>query len=491
MATAPLSELPFRRARVAPDGPCLVGPAGTCDNAGFASAVLRCAARLQAMGVDRGDIVAVMLPNSSESVVAMFAAWHRGAALTPLNPELTDDEARHQLQDSSAVVLIGDTRSRDLAGGVGIGWIDATTLLASDDRDESVAGEETGALAEPEDFALVIYTSGSSSKPYGVLLDHANLEAMSATMADALGLGAGDASLLVLPLFHVNGIIVSLLSALRVGGHVVVAPRFAPETFWDLVAQHRPTYFSAVPTIYALLDARTSGGVDSSSLRLAVCGAAPLPVELMERFEKRFDVPIVEGYGITECSVAATLNPVEGPRKPGSVGLPLAGQEVAIVDTQGHAVPPGVRGEVVVRGPHVMRGYLGLPEETAKVLRDGWLHTGELGLLDPDGYLVLVDRIKDVIVRGGVEVQPREIEDALYQHSSVLEAAVVGRPDPVLGEVPVAYVSAKPGLVVTAEELRAHCAATLARYKLPTAIHVYAELPRSSAGKLVKGMLLA
>jgi len=488
MASAPLSELPFRRARDAPSDPCLLSSEGDLDNAAFAAAVRRCAARLATHGVERGDIVAVMLPNGLAPVIALFAAWQRGAALTPVNPELTEDEARHQLQDSSAVLLIGGADTKALAAAVGVSWLEASVLL---DVSAPDPGEVAPSPAEPADFALVIYTSGSSSKPYGVLLDHANLEAMSAAMADALGLGPADTSLLVLPLFHVNGIIVSVLSALRVGASVVTTSWESPEAFWDVVARRRPTYVSAVPTIYALLDARTGEHVDSASLRFAVCGAAPLPVDLMERFEERFGVAIVEGYGITECSVCATLNPVTGMRKPGSVGLPLRGQEIAIVDAQGVPVPDGDRGEVLVRGPHVMRGYLGLPEETAKVLRDGWLHTGEVGLLDPDGYLVLVDRIKDVIVRGGVEVQPREIEDALYQHTSVLEAAVVGRPDPVLGEVPVAYVSAKPGLVLTAEELRAHCAASLARYKLPTAIHVYAELPRSSAGRLVKGMLLA
>ena len=229
--------------------------------------------------------------------------------------------------------------------------------------------------------------------------------------------------------------------------------------------------------------------VDTSSLRFVVCGAAPMPPELITRFEERFNVPVVEGYGLSEGSVASTINPLAGPRKPGTVGIALPGQEVAVVSSDGEHLPHGERGEVVIRGAIVMRGYLGKPEETAKVLRDGWLHTGDVGILDPDGYLVLVDRIKDMIIRGGENIYPKEIEDCLYRHPAVLEAAVVGKPDDVYGEVPVAFVAAKPGMTVTAEELVEHCSASLARYKVPREIHIRTELPKNSVGKLVKGLL--
>jgi long-chain acyl-CoA synthetase len=480
-----LAQLPFIRADRDPHGPCLTDDHGSLDNVAFAAAVRRLATRFASLGVSPGDIVAVMAPNCSEIVTAMFAAWTRGAALTPINPTLTDDEVRYQLEDSMATVVVGDHRAGDLAGSVGAQWVDVTHVHA----DLSERAPEVDAVAVPGDFALVIYTSGTTGKPKGVLLDHANLDAMSASVIDAFALTAADTSLLVLPLFHVNGLVISVLSVLRAGGSVIITPRFSAATFWDLVEAHRPTFFSAVPTIYAVLDAKTERPVDTSSLRFVVCGAAPMPAELIARFEERFKVPLVEGYGLSEGSVASTVNPVDGPRKPGTVGPAMPGQQVAIVSPAGEPQPQGQRGEVVIRGANVMRGYLGRPEETAKVVRDGWLHTGDVGYLDRDGYLVLVDRIKDMIIRGGENIYPKEIESTLYTHPAVLEAAVVGRPDPVYGEVPIAFVAAKPGLTVTADELLAHCAASIARYKVPVEVNVRSELPKNSVGKLVKGLL--
>lgn len=493
---SPLARIPFARAEQDPTGSCVRDGERALDNAGFAADVRRLAHRLGALGVAPGDTVAVMLPNCAEIVTTMFAAWYRGSALTPVNAVLTDDEARYQLQDSAAAVLVGDERARDLAVSVGIAWLDAASIhTAADDTDDTedtadtATGTADGPVATAGDFALIIYTSGTTGRPKGVLLDHANLDAMSASLVEHFALTPADTSLLVLPLFHANGLIAGTLAPLRAGGDVVVAPRFSPDTFWDLVETHRPTYFSAVPTIYAVLDARTERAVDTSSLRFLVCGAAPMPAELIVRFEERFGVPVVEGYGLSESSVASNINPLDGPRKPGTVGIALPGQEVAVVSPSGERLPPGARGEVVIRGANVMRGYLGRPEETAKVVRDGWLHTGDVGIIDEDGYLSIVDRIKDLIIRGGENIYPKEIEECLYAHPAVLEAAVVGRPDPVLGEVPVAYVAPRPGHVVAPEELHAHCAARLARYKVPEEIEVRTELPKNSVGKLVKGLL--
>jgi long-chain acyl-CoA synthetase len=482
---SPLARIPFARAEQDPTGSCVRDGERAFDNARYAADVRRLAQRLDSLGIAPGDTVAVMLPNCAEIITTMFAAWYRGSALTPVNAVLTDDEARYQLQDSAAAVLVGDERARDLAASVGIAWLDATSIHTADAPIEP----DDGPAAAAGDFALIIYTSGTTGRPKGVLLDHANLDAMSASLVEHFALTAADTSLLVLPLFHANGLIAGTLAPLRAGGDVVVAPRFSPDTFWDLVETHRPTYFSAVPTIYAVLDARTERAVDTSSLRFLVCGAAPMPAELIVRFEERFGVPVVEGYGLSESSVASNINPLDGPRKPGTVGIALPGQEVAVVSPSGEQLPPGARGEVVIRGANVMRGYLGRPEETAKVVRDGWLHTGDVGIIDEDGYLSIVDRIKDLIIRGGENIYPKEIEECLYAHPAVLEAAVVGRPDAVLGEVPVAYVAPRPGRVVTPDELRAHCTAHLARYKVPEEFEVRTELPKNSVGKLVKGLL--
>jgi long-chain acyl-CoA synthetase len=231
------------------------------------------------------------------------------------------------------------------------------------------------------------------------------------------------------------------------------------------------------------------GQADTKALRFVICGAAPMPRELISEFEQRYGVPIVEGYGLSECTVCCTLNPLHGVRKAGTVGLPLPGVDVGVVDGQDQLLPVGQAGEVVVRGPNVMRGYLRRPGETTEVLRGGWLHTGDVGRFDEDGYLTLVDRVKDLIIRGGENIYPKEIEDALYGHPAVLEAAVVGQPDPVFGEQPVAFVALRPGRSARPEELIEYCRLSLARYKVPRTVYIEAALPKNALGKLAKPVL--
>ncbi|GGK97096.1 long-chain-fatty-acid--CoA ligase [Streptomyces flaveus] len=422
-------------------------------------------------------MIAVALPNRLELVVIMFAAWRLGAAVTPVNPGLTDAEARHQIEDSGAKVVITDDR--------GMGTLDVAAFADTPaDRSPDAVSPASDALA------LIIYTSGTTGRPKGVMLDHANIAAMCRMIVDGIGLDETDHSLLVLPLFHVNGIVVSVLSPLLAGGRATIAGRFRAPAFFASVEAAGPTYFSAVPAIYAMLvslpdDVRP----DTSSLRRAICGAAPMPAELIARFENRFGVPVVEGYGLSEGTCASTLNPPAGPRRPGTVGLPLPGQTVAVMDAEGHLLDAGSVGEVVVRGPNVMRGYLGLPDETARTVVDGWLHTGDVGRFDTDGHLVLVDRIKDMIIRGGENIYPKEIENVLHTHPAVLEAAVVGAPEPVLGEVPVAYVTLLPGAAATAEELVDHCRGSLARVKVPVSVVVTESLPKNPVGKIDKPRL--
>jgi acyl-CoA synthetase (AMP-forming)/AMP-acid ligase II len=230
---------------------------------------------------------------------------------------------------------------------------------------------------------------------------------------------------------------------------------------------------------------------DTSSLRCVICGAAPMPAAAIHEFEDRYGVPILEGYGLSEGTVVTTANPLHGVRKPGTVGLPMPGQEVRIVDQDDRALPAGQVGEVTVRGPNVMRGYLGQPDATAETLRGGWLHTGDLGRFDEDGYLVLVDRLKDMIIRGGENIYPKEIEDVLYAHPSVFDAAVVGRADPLFGEEPVAFVVLRPGFAAEPTELIEHCSTVLAKFKVPRAVFVETSLPRTPIGKIAKPALRA
>jgi long-chain acyl-CoA synthetase len=476
--TVPLAALPDARAAAQPDAPAIADDAVALDNAAFADRVARAAALLARLGVGAGDVVAVALPNRLELIITLFAAWRLGAAATPVNPTLTAAEMEYQIQDAGAKVVIGEGLELDAA------VVEADALAA-----EPTLHTEPSPV-EPDALALLIYTSGTTGKPKGVMLDHANLAAMTEMTRAGLGMTAGDHSLLILPLFHVNGIVVGTLTPLLAGGRVTVAGRFSPKTFFGLVERIRPTYFSAVPAIYAMLTSLPEAATaNTSTLRLVVCGAAPMPAELIARVERTLGVVLVEGYGLSEGSCASTLNPYDGVRKPGTVGLPLPGQEVRVVDHNGNPVPQGQRGEVVIRGANVMRGYLNRPDETAKTVVDGWLHSGDVGVFEPDGYLRIVDRIKDMIIRGGENIYPKEIETALYGHDAVLEAAVVGRPDDVLGEVVVAYVALRPEADIGVGELHDLCAERLAKYKRPATIEVLETLPKNAVGKIDKPSL--
>ena len=440
------------------------------------------AEQFAAAGVGRGDVVAVMLPNQVELLLGLMAAWRLGAAATPVNPVFTANEAGYQIADSGARLLL--TAGPDARYGV--------PVLTPGELRTRPSGALPAPDTRPDDLALLIYTSGSTGRPKGVMLDHANLAAMAASIGEAAKLGPDDNCLLVLPLFHVNAILVSCLAPIVAGGQVTILSRFVPDTFLAALSRYRATYFSAVPAIYARLAElpREQLG-DTSSVRFAICGAAPVSAELLRRSESRFGFPVIEGYGLTEGTCASTINPLDGVRKPGTVGVALPGQQVAAMRPDGSFAAAGEPGEVVIKGPNVMRGYLGRPAATAEAIVDGWLHTGDVGVLDDEGYLTIVDRIKDMIIRGGENIYPKEIESVLCRHGMVLQAAVIGVPHEIYGEVPAAYVATYPDASVTAGELLALCRANLTKIKIPTAIHIVPELPKNAVGKIDKPALRA
>ena len=433
-------------------------------------------------GVSAGDVVAIMLPNEADFVVALFAAWRLGAAVTPISPTLVPAEAAYQITDADAKVLVVDASVE----------IDApVTVVSTDELSGGSAIVVVESAQQSDDaLALLIYTSGTTGRPKGVMLDHANLNAMCRMTIDAFKMTGDDHSLLVLPLFHVNGIVVGTLTPLIVGGRVTIAGRFSPTNFFDRLLQSRATYFSAVPTMYTMLsDLPAEVAPDTSAVRFAICGAAPASVELLNKFETRYGIPLIEGYGLSECSCACTVNPLDGKRKAGTVGLPLPGQRIRIVGTDDADVPPGEAGEVLVAGPNIMRGYLNRPEETAKTLIDGWLRTGDVGRLDEDGYLVLVDRAKDMIIRGGENIYPKEIEAVVYQLPEIAEAAVIGRAHPLYGEEPVLFVSLNSGATVSTDRIREHLRGALSKFKLPVEITILDDLPKNPVGKINKPTL--
>jgi long-chain acyl-CoA synthetase len=479
-----LSALPDLRAAQAPDAPAVADDTINLNNTQFFTAVRQACAVLDEKGVSAGDVVAIMLPNRVEFVVAMFAAWRLGAAVTPISPTLVPAEAAYQIEDAAAKVVIVDMPVE----------IDAQVEMLS--TNDLTAGQDP-ALVEPAEhrddaLALLIYTSGTTGRPKGVMLDHANLNAMCGMVIDAFKMTGDDHSLLILPLFHVNGIVAGTLSPLVAGGRATIAGRFSPKTFFGQLEQCGATYFSAIPTIYTMLsDLPAEVRPDTSSVRFAVCGAAPASVELLTKFETRYGIPLIEGYGLSEGTCASTGNPLDGRRKPGTVGLPLPGQTIRIVGPDNVDVAHGETGEVLIQGPNVMRGYLNRAEETAKTLVDGWLHTGDVGRLDEDGYLVLVDRAKDMIIRGGENIYPKEIETVVYQLPEIAEAAVVGRAHAVYGEEPVLYVSLNSSADISTERIDEHVAELLSKYKRPAEITILDDLPKNRVGKIDKPKLRA
>ena len=432
------------------------------------------AGQLAAQGFGEGSVLAVMLPNRVELVVAILAAWRLGGIATPVNAAFTTAEAEYQINDCDAHLVINESSDAPSAG---------RPSIHVDELFGPGPGPQPVELTK-DHVALLTYTSGSTGRPKGVMLDHANIDAMTTAFVEHMELTAQDHSLSILPLFHVNALMLSTFTPFRVGAQTSIVGKFSVSRFFEQVEKLRPTYFSAVPSILSMLVALPDDvKPDTTSLRFAGCGAAPLSEELLMRAQERFGIVIVEGYGLTEASCASAVNPIHGPRKLGTVGPAMPGQRIEIMSPTGELLPRGERGEVVISGPVLMRGYLGRPEATAETIVDGWLHTGDVGVLDDAGYLRIVGRIKDMIIRGGENIYPKEIESVLTAFVAVLDAAVVGRRDEVLGEVPVAYVQAYPGAALDLESLVAHCRRNLAKVKVPERITVVDDLPKNPVGK--------
>ena len=465
--------------RPADTGPCIADGRVQLDAGAFGAAVSSMAARLAEARVARGDVVATLLANRVELVVTIYAAWRLGAVVTPVNPALTRADVGYQLADSKARLCVTDMDDR-----VEIPTIAPSEVLARGGGllPESV---EVGA----DDLALLIYTSGTTGNPKGVMLSHGNAGAVVEGLIEELRLTPDDRTLVVLPLFHVAAVF-TLVSTLAAGGSAFIADRFERDEFWPLVEAQRPTFFGAVPAIYFFLSSLPADvRPEVTQVRFAICGAAPMPASEITRFEDRYGIPIVEGYGLSESTVSLTVNPLDGPRKPGTVGRPMPNVSLRIADDDGRSLPDGEVGEVLAAGPMIMHGYLGLPEETAEALRDGWLHTGDVGFIGDDGYLRLVDRKKDLIIRGGENIAPKQIEAVLHDIPGVLEAAVVGRADPAMGEEPVAFVVAEDGHQLDPAAVIGYCTEELAAFKVPRDVIVIDALPRNAVGKVTKGVL--
>jgi long-chain acyl-CoA synthetase len=346
--------------------------------------------------------------------------------------------------------------------------------------------------AAPQDAAAIIYTSGTTGHPKGVVLTHHNYHYDAWSLTEHLGCDATDRFLCFLPLYHVNAQVVSVLSAVHVGGALILLEAFSPTAFLSAVARYRATTFSAVPTVYAILNTLDDAErFDLSSLRYCVCGAAPMPVEVFTTFEKKYGAKIVEGYGLSEATCGNCVNPLRpgAERKIGSIGVPLPGQEMAILDDAGEPLGSDEVGEIAIRGPAVMREYFGNPDATREAIVDGWLRTGDLGRRDDDGYYFIVGRKKEMIIRGGQNIYPKEIEEVIYTHPAVQEAAVIGVAHPIWGESVCACVVPKPGASVDPDAIVALCRERLADYKVPARVVAFDAFPKTPTGKIQKNRI--
>jgi long-chain acyl-CoA synthetase len=344
------------------------------------------------------------------------------------------------------------------------------------------------AATMPEDTAVILYTSGTTGRPKGAELTHFNLLYNAQFGGDKLiPSNPGDVALAVLPLFHIFGLTNILNTFIGRGAAVTLVPRFDPVKVLEVMQRDKVTHFAGVPTMYfGLLHAPERKNYDLSSLRICISGGAANPVEVIHAFEKEFNVPILEGYGLSETSPTASFNIMEKPRKPGSIGIPVWGVEMRIMDDNDNELPQGQVGEIVIRGHNVMKGYYKKPDATAEAMKNEWFHTGDLAYVDEEGYFFIVDRKKDMIIRGGYNVYPREVEEVLYQHPAVREAAVIGVPDPKMGEDVKAFVSLKPGVSAESQEIIDFVKGKVAAYKYPRELVIMDDLPKGPTGKLLK-----
>jgi len=445
----------------------------------------RAASGLTALGVQRGDRIALWMGNHPSFAAILYGVWRIGAVVVPVHAMLTEPEARHILSDAQVKVVVCGADQYDKLGDAD-GRQTHETL-----RDAGT--EETLPMADvaPDDLALLGYTSGTSGVPKGAMLSHANLRSnLEQMQGTPIAQRAGDVNLCVLPLFHIYGLNVVLNLSVYAGTRVVLHERFDPAGALESIREQGVTMVAAAPTAYVewvrLADAPSDA---FANVRAAVSGAAPLPGEVLSGFRKRFGLDIWEGYGLTETSPALTTTAMGGVAKAGSIGRPLPGVEIRLLDEDGEEAEEGDPGEVAVRGPNVFSGYWNAPDETARAFVDGWFRTGDVAITDDDGDLYLVDRRRDMIIVSGFNVYPREVEDVLRRHPKVADCTVVGARDARTGEAVRAVVVAAPGAGLTADDVTHFARESLAPYKVPARVDIVAEIPRNAAGKVLRRLL--
>jgi long-chain acyl-CoA synthetase len=499
---ASLRELLESRAAARPDKTFLFSEADGREfsYAEFDRSVNRAARLLSARGIGKGDVVSLLMPNSAEYIIAYFACFKLGALAGPVNSLLKPQEISYVINNSEAKALLIHPEFTPRVNEILDQAPSLKHVIEFDDEataTKEFAGDNVplpSVKIERDDEAIIIYTSGTTGKPKGCLLTHGNLIANARQISGWLGFTERDRLLTVMPLFHMNAVSVTTMTPLYAGGSTVVSPKFSASRFWQIISDYEVTSFGSVATMLSMLLETYTGGVpeglQTAQLRFAMCGSAPVPAEVMKRFEERFDCLIIEGYGLSESTCRSTFNPPDERRRPGSCGMPI-GNEMKVVDDEDKEVPDGSLGEIVLRGENILKGYFKNPEATERAFRRGWFHTGDVGYRDPEGFFYIVDRKSDMIIRGGENIYPREIDEVLYQHPSVAAAATIGVPDTLYGEEVAAFIILKEGRQATEAEVIDFCRERLADYKCPKTVRFVREIPKGPTGKLLKRELAA
>ncbi|RMH12518.1 MAG: long-chain fatty acid--CoA ligase, partial [Gammaproteobacteria bacterium] len=464
-------------------------------------------------GIKKGDHVAVSCPNLPYFPMVYYAILKIGAVVVPLNILLKRHEIQYHLEDSDAKAYFCFLGTSELPmlqeGYAAYTEVDAceqfwaivppgeiNPIQGAETLDQLVSDQSaafTSVFTSPSDTAVILYTSGTTGRPKGAELTHNNLFVNAMTCQMMFRQTADDVHLITLPLFHSFGQTVHMNTGFLSGCTLVIIQKFDPVAILHAFQDHGVTVFAGVPTMYwGLLNTDTTG-VDvnkiSANLRLGVSGGAPMPVEVMRQFEEKFNITILESYGLSETSPVASFSRIEMRKIPGSIGVPLPGVEMIVADEEGKELPPGSIGEILIRGPNIMKGYYNRPDASAEAFRNGWFHSGDMGKMDENGYFYVVDRLKDMIIRGGYNVYPREVEELMMKNEKISLVAVVGEPDEKYGEEIVAYVVLKEGQSATEEELKAWAKANMADYKYPRKIIFKDQLPTGATGKILKRVL--
>lgn len=502
-----LPEKVYEQAETQPNKVAYIFADESVTYKGFEQAISMFTGALKELGVQKGDHIALLVGNSPHFLITLYASWRIGAVVVPINPTYTPKEISYIVQNSDAKVMVALDKLAPLFAKKDALFPNVETIIACETAEDSV--KQCLDLATPpllfkqilqqskpvttltklqaDDDAIILYTSGTTGVPKGAILTHENVFSNARDIGTYLQMTADDRVVATLPVFHVFALTVVVNAPLYRGATILLVPQFSPKEVFRIISEQEASVFAGVPTMYNFLYQYPEGKQeDYETIRISISGGSALPVSLLKNFEKKFATKISEGYGLSEASPVTCFNPLDRERIPGSIGMSIVNVDNKVVDEYGVEVPKGEIGELIVRGPNVMKGYYKMPEASAEALKDGWLYTGDMATEDENGYFYIVDRKKDMITVGGFNVYPREIEEVLYQHPEIVECAVVGTPHEEFGEEVNAHIVLKEGSTLTEQDIIDFCGEQLVKYKIPTRIHFKDELPKNATGKILR-----